>query len=236
MSNDAAERFYQASHALNVGDRKIPVLSTDEAAAELLASPHRYQCAYKYLQQHRSANVVELGFGSPRLLGALADGCTAYTIVDIVDRTGDATLPANVRFQKADLSNDFPFPDESFDVAIAMMIVEHLFDPFHSFRELARITKKDGKVFVNLPNIGSIRCRLQLLSGRMPVTSSRDWFEKREWDGNHLHYFTVADTLRLAEVSGLRLDALHPVGNHPWLKRIRPSLFCHEISFEFTRL
>lgn len=235
MSNDAAERFSRASHALNVEDRKIPVLSAGEGSAELLATPHRYQCAYKHLQQHRSANVVELDFGSPRLLGALSDGCASYTIVDIVDRTGDAALPANVGFQKADLSNDFPFPDELFNVAIAMMIVEHLFDPFHSFRELARITRKGGKVFVDLPNVGSIRCRLQLLVGRMPVTSSGEWFEKREWDGNHLHYFTVADTLRLAEVSGLRMDTLHPIGRHARVKRIRPSLLCHEISFEFTR-
>lgn len=236
MSNNAAERFYQNSHTFNVGAQQIPVLGIKEAKKELLATPHRYQCAYKYLQQHRSANVVELGFGSPRLLGALADGCAMYTIVDIVDRTGDAALPTTVRFQQADLSNDFPFKDESFDVAIAMMIIEHLFDPFHSFRELARITAKGGKVFVNLPNIGSIRCRLQLLRGHMPVTSSDDWFEKREWDGNHLHYFTVADTIKLATISGLRLDALHPIGRHRWLKRIRPALFCHEISFEFTRL
>jgi SAM-dependent methyltransferase len=207
-----------------------------EAKAELLATPHRYQCAYKHLQRHRSANVVELGFGSPNLLGALADGCTTYTIVDIVDRTGDAALPSNVIFKRADCSDDFPFPDQIFDATIAMMIVEHLFDPFHSFRELTRITKKNGKVFVNLPNIGSVRCRLQLLAGRMPVTNATNWFEKREWDGNHLHYFTVDDTVRLAKLSGLRLDALHPVGKHKWIKQLRPSFFCHEISFEFTRL
>lgn len=236
MSNDAVERFYQVSHASSVGDTKMVVLSAEQAAAELLASPHRYRCVYDHLQKHPFANVAELGFGSPRLLGALANGCAEYTIVDIVDRTGNVALPTNTQFQKADLCDDFPFPDESFDVTIAMMIVEHLFDPFHSFREIARITKKGGKVFVNLPNIASIRCRLQLLAGRMPVTSSSDWFKKREWDGNHLHYFTVRDTRRLAAGSGLRLDTLHPVGKHPWLKRMRPTLFCHEISFEFTRL
>ncbi|MGQ0700529.1 MAG: class I SAM-dependent methyltransferase [Panacagrimonas sp.] len=235
MSN-AAERFYQASHELNVGGRVVPALSSDEAAAELSRPSHRYHCAYKFLQQARSGKVVELGFGSPRLLGALADGCDSYTVVDIADRVGGVTLPGNVHFRKADLSEDFPFPDESFDCSIAMMIIEHLFDPFHSFREVARITRRGGKVFVNLPNIGSIRCRLQLLAGRMPVTSSKDWFEKREWDGNHLHYFTVSDTEKLAAASELRLDALHAVGQFGRLKALRPSLLCHEISFEFTRL
>lgn len=231
------ERFYQASHERNVGDRDIPVLPLDEASAELSRPSHRYHCAYKFLERNgNEKDVVELGFGSPRLLGALSNRCSSYTIVDIVDRIGKVDAPTNVRFRKADLSDDFPFPNKSFDCTIAMMIIEHLFDPFHSFREVARITKTGGKVFINLPNIGSIRCRLQLLAGRMPVTSSRDWFERREWDGNHLHYFTVADTVRLGALCGLKLDALHPVGKHIWLKSRRPSLFCHEISYEFTCL
>ncbi len=63
----------------------------------------------------------------------------------------------------------------------------------------------------------------------------------RAWANPHDYFYaywslTVADTLRLAEVNGLRVDTLHPMGRHPWLKRMRPSLFCHEISFEFTRL
>lgn len=88
---------------------------------------------------------------------------------------------------------------------------------------------------MNLPNIGSIRCRWALLQGRMPVTSSPDWFEKREWDGNHLHNFTVADTLKLASFFGLESEAVHPVGGALIIKRMLPSLFCHEISFSFSR-
>jgi SAM-dependent methyltransferase len=235
MNMNSAERFYLDSHVRNAGVNPVAPLDRKVAAAELLGTNHRYRCAYSHLLQHRSAGAIELGFGSPRLLAALADACGTYTIVDIVDRTGEAGLPDNVRFLKADLNEDFPFPDEAYDVVIAMMVVEHLFDPFHSFREISRITRRGGKAFVNLPNIGSIRCRLQLLAGHMPVTSSTGWFGKREWDGNHLHYFTVADTVRLAQLTGLQLDAVHPVGRHASLKRLRPSLFCHEISYEFTR-
>jgi 2-polyprenyl-3-methyl-5-hydroxy-6-metoxy-1,4-benzoquinol methylase len=133
------------------------------------------------------------------------------------------------------LNEDFPFEDQQFDVVIAMMIVEHLFDPFHSFRDLARICRKGGSVLVNLPNIAAIRCRLSLLFGRMPVTSSRDWFEKREWDGNHLHYFTIADTIRVAELVGLRLRKTYSVGAARALKNLAPSLFCHEVSFVFDK-
>jgi len=104
-----------------------------------------------------------------------------------------------------------------------------------SFRELARILKIGGHAFVNLPNIASIRCRLSLLAGKMPITSSRDWFEKREWDGNHLHYFTIADVTRLASLFGFHLEAIHPVGRLRLLKKLRPALLCHEISYVFLR-
>jgi len=69
----------------------------------------------------------------------------------------------------------------------------------------------------------------------MPVTSAPDWFARGEWDGNHLHYFTVADVRRLAELSGLELVKIQPVGRFAWLKAWRPSLLCHEITYHFRK-
>ena len=43
--------------------------------------------------------------------------------------------------QIADLNDRFPFEDSEFDSVIAMMVVEHLFDPFHAFGEIARIVE-----------------------------------------------------------------------------------------------
>ena len=45
-----------------------------------------------------------------------------------------------------------------------------------------------------------------------------DWFDRGEWDGNHLHYFTVASVERIAAHVGLRVESLAP-GRlaMPWL-------------------
>jgi SAM-dependent methyltransferase len=144
-------------------------------------------------------------------------------------------LPANMAFDKSDLNEDFELPDNAFDVLVALMVIEHLFDPFHSFAQAYRVVRPGGRIFINLPNIGSFRCRWELLWGKLPVTSSPDWFEKREWDGNHLHYFTVKETLRLAELTGMKLEGIYPVGGNLGLKRMRPSLFCHEICYVFSK-
>jgi SAM-dependent methyltransferase len=226
MMTGAAERFYQRVHALN---------TTPAECLTSLPVGHRYFSVFQELQKKPQQTVCELGFGGPSLLNIFSPVCHEYHVIDIVDCTSIHKLPENIRAYCGNLDNDFPFQDENFDSVIAMMVVEHLYDPFHAMAEIARICRPGGTVIVNLPNIASIRCRLSLLFGKMPITSSRDWFEKRQWDGNHLHYFTVADTLRLAALNGLQLKAMHPVGKMLWLKRLRPQFFCHEISYVFRK-
>jgi SAM-dependent methyltransferase len=233
MSSDsAAKRFYERSHRINP---KGDPLTVQLGLNQIMGAGHRYHCVYQELVCDKTRRVCELGYGGPQLLSAISTLSGTYTIVDIVDRSSGMALPENVNFVTSDLNDDFPFENATFDVVIAMMVVEHLFDPFHSFRELARISRNDGVVLVNLPNITALKCRLSLLFGRMPVTSSRDWFEKREWDGNHLHYFTISDTIRLAALFGLRLRKLYSVGRGRALKNLAPSLFCHEISYVFDK-
>lgn len=233
ISVNAAERFYQRSHEVH---RQVSEhIGSLTASRALSRAGHRYYCVYEHLSRTPNACVVDLGFGTTHLLSDLASLCRSYTIVDVIDRTDGVALPSNTYFKQADLNQDFPFESQTFDCTVAMMIVEHLFDPFHAFHEITRITKRGGKIFINLPNIAAIKCRLQLAVGKLPITSSHDWFNKREWDGNHLHYFTVKEVIRLAQLQGLTFDALFPVGKWPWLKQISPGLLCHEISYGFSR-
>lgn len=231
--SDAAKRFYQRSHEADVARRAAapPVIAEDE----LEGHRHRYSAALALLRARPGFEVLEMGYGGPDILATLAPLAARYTVADIVDRTEAVTLPANVATVVANLDDPFPFPDASFDAVIAMMVIEHLYDPFHAFAEVARVARPGAPILVNLPNIASLRCRFQLLAGRMPVTSGPDWFEGREWDGSHLHYFTVADVRRLGAVNGLELTHCRPVGRFAALKRLRPSLLCHEITYAFRK-
>ncbi|MGE0255918.1 MAG: methyltransferase domain-containing protein [Alphaproteobacteria bacterium] len=196
---------------------------------------HRYHAAWRAIATTRFERALEIGYGVGSPVDRICGGVGTLDIVDVVDISAAHALPTNCRAHIANLDDPFPFPDAHFDCALAMMVVEHLYDPFAAFAELARVLRPGAPAFVNLPNIASVKNRWLLLTGRMPVTSSVDWFEKREWDGNHLHYFTIADVRRLAEVSGLSLTAIHPVGRLTALKRLWPGLLCHEITFTFVR-
>jgi SAM-dependent methyltransferase len=231
----AAERFYEQSHEIHRARTRAAQVTVGEMTVQMCSRPHRYYPVMRYLNFNPGLKVAELGFGNPVMAAVLARACGTLHIVDVTERREGLKLPENVEYTKCDLNDDFLLPSGVFDCVVAMMIVEHLFDPFHSFREILRIAKPGSRIFINLPNIGSFRCRLQLLSGRMPITSSPDWYETRAWDGNHLHYFTLKDTLRLARDSGMELLAIHPVGGHREMKRLRPSFLCHEITYEFRK-
>jgi SAM-dependent methyltransferase len=78
-----------------------------------------------------------------------------------------------------DATGQFPYADGTFDVACSLEVVEHLEDPFHFMRELHRIVRPGGKVFVSTPNLLNINSRLRflhsgfwLLFDPLPLSSS----------------------------------------------------------------
>ncbi|SRR5579885_3625316 len=221
------KRFYDRRRS----DRRNPRFTP----YDLRRRGSRYFAILDAVAAPEKLSAVEWGFGDPNCAAALAEVFRSYVALDIfADRTaGEEELPFPVVAHN--LNYDLPFADESFDVSIAMMVIEHLFDPFHSFREIARTTRRGGDVFVNLPMLTSIKNRALLATGRLPMTSSKNWWELEEWDGGHLHNFTIPTVRRLGEKYGLALARLYPVGQHLRIKELWPAMFCHELSFHFRR-
>lgn len=229
------KEFY-IRHYKEIGGVKTDLRPREEVLRNLAEPGHRYYCLFDYLENRSLLAAVELGFGDPGTALALGSAFRDYTALDIAVSSivaGDQL--AGLNLTEADLNHDFPLDSATVDVVIAMMVVEHLFDPFHSFREMARICRSGGHVFVNLPLITSIKHRIALLLGKLPITSARNWFELREWDGGHLHYFNIESVRRLAQLYGLELKAIYPVGRFLRIKRIAPSVFCAEVSFVFQK-
>ena len=234
MSNMNSMQDFYYTNSLLV--KKNFEVETPESVIKTIQSKgHRYFCIFDQINNFSELSALELGFGSINTANALASVFKSYEAADIAASSFVSGYDINFKYIDADLCNDFPYEDRSFDVVIGMMILEHLFDPFHSFQEIARICKPGGSIFVNLPNITSIRCRWDILTGKMPVTSTSDWFEKRQWDGGHLHYFDIHHVSKLADIYGLKLIKIYPTGKFYEVKKFFPGLFCHEISYVFRR-
>lgn len=67
---------------------------------------------------------------------------------------------AKVPLVDADLNEPFPFADQTFDVAMAIEIVEHLENPRRFLRELSRTLRPGGVAVVSTPNLTSVLSRL----------------------------------------------------------------------------
>ena len=83
------------------------------------------------------------------------------------------------------------FPDKSFDVVIMNDVIEHLTDPKSVLKEVRRIMKNDGAVFVSTPDIDSFWSRL---------------LRARWWGINkyHLFYFSKKTLEKMFAECGLK--------------------------------
>jgi SAM-dependent methyltransferase len=63
-----------------------------------------------------------------------------------------------------------PFSDDSFDVAVSLQVLQYLRRPEEALREISRVLRKDGKLFLSLPNAESFKYRLQ---GTPPIQLQR---------------------------------------------------------------
>lgn len=107
-----------------------------------------------------SSRVLDIGAGqgalSVRLVGA------GYQ-VDACDYLPEQFDVEGVTCRRCDDTGILPFEDESFDLAVAVEVLEHI-DGHEGFsRELARVLKPGGRLFFTTPNILSLKSRLRFL-------------------------------------------------------------------------
>jgi SAM-dependent methyltransferase len=201
----------------------------------------RYSLVKEYIEKVEShsspQSVLEIGCGNGDTLRWLHQHYRLQSLQGFDIALEGAISEGQLRLMPADLNQALLVSDQSVDIIIAMMIIEHLFDPFAAFKEVARCLSPKGRAFINLPLITSIKNRLRLLFGRMPQTSVpyRYWFDERHWDGFHLHNFTLKSIKDLCNYSGLEIIQLRSVGSYHRIKSRAPSLLADEVSFEVAR-
>lgn len=69
----------------------------------------------------------------------------------------------SIDFKKADITKDLDFEDRSFDYVLALEVIEHLKNPYSFIKELNRIIKPGGFLFLSTPNILNLKSRLRFL-------------------------------------------------------------------------
>lgn len=133
----------------------------------------------RFLEKSRGNNIIEVGVGSKTLSSILKSRKIKVTTVDI-DPDLHPDYVASV--------TSLPFPDNSFDVAVAFEVLEHIKfeDVSQALSELIRVSKKG--VVISIPNVYpyvSLQIKLPLLRTFSIVCTVPIKIKKDRFDGEH---------------------------------------------------
>jgi methionine biosynthesis protein MetW len=151
----------------------------------------------------RADRLLDVGCGDGALRLLVGDKVRRHVGVDGALAALGKAAAQGVSVQRADLdAAHLPYRDAAFDVVTCLDVLEHVLDPRHLLRELARVLRPGGVLVLTTPNIRYYGFLLTLLGGRFPRTSG----DPEGYDGGHLHYFTFADVRLLLGETGRFAD------------------------------
>ncbi len=123
----------------------------------------------------RGKSVLDVGAGTGWLSAQLAEAGAKVTVLDLEARPADARICAVVHHLD---DPRLPFADAEFDVVVSTDVLEHLRAPFLVLRDLVRVLKKGGHLYLTIPNYWNLKYRLRyLLTGnfqRLKIDSRED--------------------------------------------------------------
>ena len=152
--------------------------------------------------------------------------CVGEAEERMVERFGNTP---HIRFFHQNVGDGLEFPDGYFDTVTAVAVMEHVFDLYFAIGEIHRVLKKGGVFIIEVPNIASLRYRIELLFGKLPVTSTPYNRKDVGWDGGHLHYFTKKTLCRLLEECGFVTIKITGCGLFGRIRGLYPSLLTGNI-------
>lgn len=100
--------------------------------------------------------VLDYGCGHASYLCNFHDRGVAISGAEITEHLVVACQNSGLDVHKVNNFSHIPFDDEEFDIVYLMQVFEHLRDPHEFMKELVRILKSGGMLYLAVPNAASI--------------------------------------------------------------------------------
>ncbi len=170
---------------------------------------------------HRGQRVIDVGCGTGALTGELV-GRLGPAAVAAVDPSAPFVAAIRARHPGVDVrqatAEQLPYPDSTFDAALAQLVVHFMKDPVAGIAEMARVTRRDGAVAT---------CVWDHAGGHGPLEIF--WAAARDLDPGiddesdlpgthegHLAELFAAAGLQKIETTGLSVHLEHPTFDAWW--------------------
>ncbi len=106
-------------------------------------------------------------------------------------------------------SEALPFEDNFFDGATCVEVLEHLFDPLFTAKEIYRVLKPGGCLVASVPNFGYFGDRMEALLRARVRNSAIDWVNN-PFAGAHIRFFNLRTFKQLLRMAGFEVVEVIP--------------------------
>ncbi|MEW6683057.1 MAG: class I SAM-dependent methyltransferase [Nitrospirota bacterium] len=180
-------------------------------SAELVNNPsYRYALELLQAPEGRSVRMVDVGCGACQMARLARDRGWEVTAVDAVPTNLDHARAFGFEAVQADFNAPLPLPDDAFDHAMMIEVIEHIVNAEHLVDELARIVKRGGRVLMTTPNNAYYKRRIRALQGKPP-----------DDEGYHFRFFVKRRLAGMFEQRGFRLERTRSFGFLPLVDLVR---------------
>jgi len=150
------------------------------------------------LRKTQTPTVLDIGCATGTLLAFLRDRGWNVKGIEI---SPAAEYARNVR--QLDVKNipleEITFPSGSFDIVLASHLIEHLNEPFLFLKEVHRILKDEGKIFITTPNINGLQAYIYGGKWRSAIF-------------DHLYLFSAHTLKKMLKRTGFKVEKLSTWG------------------------
>lgn len=192
--------------------REHSVTGNDYKGIPMFCDPLLHETCFRYAQHEpKSARILVLGSGSGAFDQRLVDN--GFQQVTSIDFRPDFFKAQGTTFVERDLNQDFSDLG-TFDLIVAIELIEHLENPAHFLRNAVSCLVENGKLIVTTPNIESGPSRVSFL-----IQGKLSFFTEGDMEGSghitvlpeHIFAFHVKN-------AGLRIET-HTHNRNVWLAR-----------------
>jgi len=131
-----------------------------------------------HAQGAHAPSVLDVGCATGALLAFLRDRGWRTTGVEISPSADYARHERGLDVRRQNLE-ECQFPSETFDVALASHLIEHLNDPGAFVREVWRVMRRGARLLLTTPNISGFQARLMGSRWRSAIFDHLYLFSKR---------------------------------------------------------
>ena len=174
-----------------------------------------------------NSKVIDFGCGDGSLLKELFENKQVLGYgVEINDTKIEKCIEKGVPVIKLDIDKGLnDFMSSNFDLSIMARSIQCLKNPDLALNRMLELSKR---CVVTLPNFGYWRCRINLASGKMPITPElpSSWYETE-----NIHLCTIKDFENLCLKENISIKDkvfINRNGDQGGLSKINPNLFAVE--------